>query len=139
MSLLEVGLEEERDVALLSVALSHLAFKRGEELRSELRLPQATYLLDHRKRNLWITPDHTGIKESEGDAQVLLGDAQDVLRLPDGVVDLDALVPQRVPQGLGDLLDIASTLMDEQKIKIRVRAQLTAAVAPDSDEGELPR
>ena len=55
------------------------------------------------------------------------------------MVDLDALIPQRVPERLGDRLDVAAAVMDEQKIEIRVRAKLAASVATDSDQGDPTR
>ena len=136
MGLLEVGFEEEGDIALLEVALGHLLLEGREELRGELGLPQAPDLLDHGHGHLLISPDDPGIEEAERDAKIRLGDPEDLLGATYRVVDLDPLVPQRVPERLGDLLDVASSIVDEQQVEVGVRAELSSSVAPDGHEGD---
>ena len=122
MGLLEVRLEQEGHVALLEVAFRHLLLERREELGGELGLPQPTDLLDHRGGHLGVSPDHPGVEQSKGDAKVGLGDAQDLLGSPHRMVDLDPLIPQRVPERLGDLLDVAAPVVDQKEVEIGVGA-----------------
>ena len=79
-----------------------------------------------------------GVEQSERDAQVRLGNTEDLLRLPHRMIDLDALIPERIPQGFGNLLDVTPTLVDEQQIKVGVRAELASAVSADGDKSDLP-
>ena len=120
------------------MSFGHLLLEGRKELGRQIRLPESTNLFDHRKRNLGVPPDHSGVEQSERDAQVRLGNTEDLLRLPHRMIDLDALIPERIPQGFGNLLDVTPTLVDEQQIKVGVRAELASAVSADGDKSDLP-
>ena len=50
---------------------------------------------------------------------------------------MDALVPHRVPDGVGDLLDVPVAVVDEHHIEVAVGAERAPAVAADGHEGQV--
>ena len=51
---------------------------------------------------------------------------------------MDAFVPDRVPDGVGDLLDVPVAVVDEHHIEVAEGAERTPAVAADGDESQVP-
>ena len=84
-----------------------------------------------------LTPDHARIEQAESDADVLGGDSQDLLGAADRVVELDALVPDGVPDPVGDGLDVPVAGVDEDDVQIAVGAQRLPPVAADGQEGQV--
>ena len=62
----------------------------------------------------------------EGDPDVLGGGGQHLRGPADRVVELDALVPDRVPDGVGDGLDVPVAVVDEDDVEVAVGAQRSA-------------
>ena len=51
---------------------------------------------------------------------------------------MDALVPDRVPDGVGDLGDVPVAVVDEHHVEVAVGAEGAPAVAAHGDEGQVP-
>ena len=56
---------------------------------------------------------------------------------PDGVVEVHALVPDGVPDPVGDGLDVPVAGVDEDDVQIAVGAQRLPPVAADGQEGQV--
>ena len=139
MRLFEVRLEEECHVTFLSVPLGHLLLECRKEFGAQARFPQTSYLLNDRVRQLVIAPDDSSIEQPEGDPKVGLRDLQHLLGPPYGVIDLDPLIPQGIPERVSHLFDVPPVVVDEEQVEVGVRTQFATAVAPHCHEGELAR
>ena len=51
---------------------------------------------------------------------------------------MHALVPDRVPDGIGHGLDVAVAVVEQDDVQVAVRAQRAAPVAPHRQEGQVP-
>ena len=56
--------------------------------------------------------DEAGVEQAQGDADVLGGDGQDFSRTTHRMVEVNALIPHRVPDGIGHGFDIAISTVD---------------------------
>ncbi len=137
VALLQVGLEEEGHVAAAGPAGAHLVLEQREVLGAELVAPGRLGLLQERFGDTGLTPDHARIEQAESDPDVFGGDGQDLLGAADRVVELDALVPDGVPDPVGDGLDVPVAGVDEDDVQIAVGAQRLPPVAADGQEGQV--
>jgi hypothetical protein len=55
------------------------------------------------------------------------------------VVEVNTLVPHRIPDPIGDAGDIPSSPVDEDHIEVAERAQFPPAVTADGHQGQAPR
>ena len=138
VALLEVGLEKERHVARRGAPFGHLHLQQGEVPRAEPVAPGGARLLEERIRHLRLPPDEAAVEEPERDAHVLGGHTEHLGGAADGVVEVHALVPHRVPDGVGDLPDVPVPGVDEHDVEVTEGAQGAPAVPPDGDEGQVP-
>ncbi len=137
VALLEVGLEEEGDVARGGAALGHLHLEHGQVRGAQAIAPCGARLVEERLGDPGLAPDETAVEEPEGHPHVLGGGAEDLGWAADGVVEVDALVPHGVPDAVGDLADVAVAVVDEHHVEVAVGAQRSPAVAADGDEGQV--
>ena len=77
------------------------------------------------------------IEEAEGDPDVLGGGAEHLGRPPHRVVEVHPLVPDRVPDGVGDRLDVPVAVVEQDHIEVAVGAQRAPPVAADGQEGQV--
>ena len=138
VALLEVGLEEEGDVAGGGAALGHLDLEHGQVLGAQPVAPGRAGLLEERLGHPGLAPDQPAVEEAEGDPDVLGGGAEHLGGPADRVVEVHALVPDRVPDGVGDRPDVPVAVVDEHHIEVAVGAQRAPAVAADGDQGQVP-
>ena len=138
MALLQVRLQEEGDVARCVASPLHLDLEQGEVLGPEPVPPRFLGLDEERVRHLWLSPDHAPVEEAQRDPGVLGGGGQHLGRPADRMVEVDALVPDRVPDAVGDGLDVPVAVVDEDHVEVAVGAQGAAAVPADGDQGHVP-
>jgi hypothetical protein len=138
VALLEVGLEEEGDVARGSPALAHLRFEERQVLGPELVAPRRAGPFEQRVRNAGLAPDQTRVEEAEGDAHVVGRGRQHLGGPPHRVVQVDTLVPHRVPDTVGHRLDVAMAIVDEHHIEVAVGTQRPPPVAAHGHQGQVP-
>ena len=100
--------------------------------------PGGAGFLEEGLRDLGLSPDKTAVEQAQRHADVLGGRAEDLGRPPDRVVEVYPLVPDRVPDGVGDLPDVPVAVVDEHYIEVAVRAERAPPVAPHGHEREVP-
>ena len=138
MALLEVGFEQEGDISRGRAPLGHLPLEQRQVLGGEPVAPGGPCLHEERLGHLGLSPDEATIEETEGDAGVFGRCAQDFGGPAHRVIEMHALVPHRVPDAVGDLLDVARAVVDEHHVEVAVRAQRAAPVAAHGDQGQVP-
>ena len=138
VALLEVGLQQEGDIARGLATLGHLHLEQGQVFGAEPLAPSGACLLEQRIGDLGLAPDESAIEKAERDPHVLGGRGQDLRRLAHGVVEVHALVPHRVPDGVGDGLDVPVAVVDEDHIEVAVGAQGAPPVPAHGQEGQVP-
>ena len=138
MALLEVRLEQERDIACRGAALRHLRLEHRQVLRAEALTPRRSRLFDERLRQSALAPHHPPVEQSEGDPQILSGHAENLRGPANRVIEVHALVPDRVPDGVGHGLDVSVPVVDEDDVEITVGAEPAAAVAAHGQQGQVP-
>ncbi len=137
MALFEVGLEQERNVAGSGATLGHLHLEQREVPGSQAVAPRGAGLLEERLGDPGLAPDESAVEEAERHPHVLCGGAEHLGGAADRVVEMDTLVPHRVPDGVGDLPDLPVALVDQHHIEVAVGAQRATAVATDGHQGQV--
>ena len=78
-----------------------------------------------------------GAELGGGRVDVLVRSGQLLVERSNRVAQLQAGVPERVPQRSGELLDAAGpSVVDEEHVDVAVRGELVAAVAAHRDQGD---
>src|SRR6185295_5147138 len=85
---------------------------------------------------LVVSGDRPRVEESEAGLEVTVCDIEGARDRLDAVVERDALLPDRVPHPLRDLVDVASIAMHEYHVEIAARCELGPAVSPDGYQGD---
>ena len=138
MALLQVGLEQEGDVAGSRAALGHLHLEHRQVLGAELLRPGGARLLQEWLGHLGLAPDPAPVEEAERDAHVLGRRAEHLGGPAHRVVEVHALVPHRVPDAVGHGADVAAAVVDQHHIEVAVGAQRPPPVPADGHEGQVP-
>ena len=125
-ALLEVGLEQEGHLAGAVVAVLHRSgqLRRGAASPASATDPGArgSSALRAVSPAMWRTDE-----ERRGGVEVVLGEAEGLLDGADGVAELQALVPDRVPEPLGDPGDVGSPVVQQQHVDVGERGELAPA------------
>ncbi len=101
-------------------------------------LRQASFRLgQQRVGHLGLAPDPAAVEEAEGDPDIAGGGADHLGRPAHRMVEVHPLVPDRVPDGVGHLLDGAVAVVDQHHVQVRIGAQRAPAVAADRQEGQV--
>ena len=80
----------------------------------------------------WIPPDEAGIEQAEGDAHVVGRGGRGHFGWPaHRMVQVHTLVPDRVPDGIGDRFYVAMTPVDQDDVEVAVGAQRASPIASD--------
>ena len=137
VALLQVGLKEERHVTGGGAALGHLLLEEREVPGAQTVAPCGAGLLEERVRDLGLAPHEPAVEQAERHPNVLGGRAEDLGGTPDRVVEVDPLVPDRIPDGVGDLPHVPMSVVDEHHIEVAVRAERAPAVSPYRNEGQV--
>ena len=128
VGLLEIGLEQEPDVAVRPVPFGHQPGQHPQPGRLLLH-PAVAGALQHRFGHLGVAADDPSVEQAQGHPQVLTRHVQGFTRPSYAVVQRDALVPYRVPDLVGGGRDIGLAPVDEHDVEIAERTQLAPAVA----------
>jgi len=137
VALLQVRFKQEGDVPCNGPSLFHLPLEHWQVFGTEAVPPRGAGRGDERFRHLRLTPDQPGVEQSQRGAHVFSGDGENLGGPADRVVEVHALVPDGIPDGIGDRFDVAIALVDEDHVQVAVRAQRASSIAPDGHEGEV--
>ena len=133
-AVLEVGLEEEGHLAGLGVAVGDALVQLAQPPPAAL-LPERQALLGELVGQGGVTGDVAHAQHRRGRVEVVGGEAQGLLDRAHGVAELQVLVPDRVPDALGEALDLDPGVVEEVDVDVAARGQLGAPVAAHGDEG----
>lgn len=134
--LLEVGFEEELQLALALGALGAQLLEFGETFR-RLVAPVGE---DGRAQSCGeaeVAGEVPGVQQPELDLEVLARGLACLGGRTDGVVEVEAEVPDRIPDAVGQgghRAGIGAAVVQEQQVEVAARGELAAAVAADGDE-----
>ena len=136
LALLHVGLEEVARAAGAGMAGIPLGEFRLDEFETRARLDlvaEAPLELGERFRS---APQEAALEQAGAHGHVVARAAQAVVHRARGVADLQAEVPQRVQQKLGELFGDRGALVgqQEQQVDVRIRRELAAPVTADGGE-----
>ena len=135
VAVLEVGLEQERDVAGLGAPLDHLRAQRVEPAPA-VAAPAGEPLGGQPGRQLLVAREVTGAQRGGRRVEVVAGEAELVVERAHGVAELQTGVPERVPERRRRLVDAPDlAVVEEEHVDVALRGELAAAVATDGDEG----
>ena len=135
VAVLEVGLQQERDIAGLAPPFDDLGAQRVEPTPAVAAPPGAP--LRHQPRpELVVARKRPGAQQRRRRVEVVGGQRQLVVERSDGVTELEPSVPQGVPQLLGQVVEAARLpVVEQQHVDVAARRQLLTAVSADGDEG----
>ena len=105
VAVLEVGLEQVGDVAGLAPALDDLGAQGVEPAPAVAPPPRERPRVTSRGAELVVAGQRPGAEQRRRRVEVVGGQRQLVVERAHGVAELEAGVPQRVPQLLGQLVD----------------------------------
>ena len=137
-ALLQVGLDLEGHLPGLVVSLRHPLAELGKPVAG-MALPRGAGAVRQAGRQPCITGDVAGSQQRGGGVEVARGQAQRLLRRRDAVAEVQALLPDRVPDGIGDRRHVGMCLVEEHDVDVAARGKLGAPVAPDRHERQPGR
>jgi hypothetical protein len=119
-AVLEVRLEEERDLPRAEVTIldrpAQLAQPALRPLPPQRQGPGRQILAEAA-----VTGDHPGREQGGGRVEVVARQAERLLGGAHGVAELQALVPDRVPQPLRHRADVPPTGVDQHHVDVALR------------------
>ncbi len=137
VTLLEVGLEQERHITRYAVALGHLRFEVRQVARAERIAPGVAGVDDQGVGDLVVPPDQAGIEQAECNPDVIGCGGEDLARPPHRMVQPNPFVPDRVPDGVGDGLYVATAGMEEHDIEVAEGAERASPVPSDGKKCQV--
>lgn len=135
--LLQIGLEQERHIAVGAVALVDLFGENGKPPPGP-RAPEVERPGEERVHDGGITGHQATVEQAELGPEVVGRDGQDLRRATHRVVEAHSLVPHRIPDGVGDGFDILAALVDEHHVEVATGAELAPAVPAHRHQSESP-
>ena len=133
-ALLQVGLEEERHLAGAS-----WRSRTRRESSSSHRLERFCHCSSERRGQVVgeiLVAGHVAhLQERGGGVEVVGGERQRLLRRAHRVPELHSLVPDRVPDAIGQGADVGAPGVEQHDVDVGLQAELGAAVAADGDQG----
>ncbi len=131
--LFQVGLEQKGDVTVGAVTLLDLG---GEDRKPLAGAPPPLRpgFGQHGIGDRCVAGYHPAVEEAELGPEIVAGHLEDFRRPAHRVVELDPLVPHRVPDGVGDLGDVAPAGVDEHHVEVAERRQLAPSVPTHGDQ-----
>ena len=133
LGLLDVGHRHVRELAhQLVPRLDHLTQLGQPGLRGPP--PVGEHLRAQPQREVRVAGEVSHVEQAEGDAQVSRRGLQHAGERADGVVELGARVPERVPDLLGARPQRDVVVRDEHDVEVGVRRQLGPPVPADRDQ-----
>ena len=125
--LLQVRLEQEGHVAVGPVAFLHLFGEHRQPVPGP-GPPQIDGPSHERRHHVVVSRHQAAVEPAELRPQVLGRHAQHLGRAPHRMVEPHALVPHRVPDGIGDRLDVPPPLVHENDVEIAPRGELAPPI-----------
>ncbi len=107
----------------VSAALGHLRFEQREVPGAQAVAPGGTGFFEERLGHSGLAPHHPAVEQAQGHPHVLGGGAQHLRGAANRVVEVHTLVPDRVPDGVGDGLDLPVAVVDQHHVEVAVGAQ----------------
>ena len=132
--LFEVRLEQEGDVTVGGVTFLD-PFRQLVQPGGLLLCPAFLSGSDHGLGQVVVAADDPRVEQAEGNAKIGRSDFEDVIGLSDAVVEMDSLVPHRVPDPVGDTRHVLSAPMDQDHVQVAERAQFPPAIAAHGNQG----
>ena len=138
VAVLEIGLQQVGDVAGLLAPLDDARPQRVEPAPAVLA-PAHPALGDQPAGELVVAGQGTGAEQRRRRLEVVGGEGEVVVDGPHGVAELEAGVPERIPQRRRQLLDARRPLLVHQDhVDVAERRQLPAPVAADGEQRHRP-
>jgi hypothetical protein len=134
-AVLEIGLEQERHLAGLAVTLANGAAQLAQPTLGPL-LPEREGLIGELAGQHRVTRNGAQRQHRRGRVEIVGSQVERLLRRAHRVTELQALVPERVPDALGDLADVGAAPVHQQQIDVALGRELGAPIAPDRHQGE---
>ena len=131
--LLQVGLEQEGHLAGLVVAGPHPGGQVGQPALGPL-LPLLEGLAGQLLGEALVAGEVAHLQQRGGGVEVVGGQRQGLPHRAHGVAELQALVPDRVPEAVGEGADVRAAAVQEQHVDVGVEAELGPPVAADGDQ-----
>ena len=132
--LLQVGFQQEGDLSEPGMALG---YRRLQVVKVASRPTGPLFqrccgkLVGHRR----VAGHRAGRQEARGRVQVLGGHLQELGQRPHLVAELQARIPERVPDPLGDLGHVQARPVHEHHVDVTAGTLLPTAVSADRHEG----
>ena len=123
--LLQVGFQPMRHVTLLLVTLAADLFQDAEPGAGTTD-PPFTHIAEQPVAELGVAGDRSPVEQAEDHLQVVGRDRDRFPPGADGVIQRDPGVPDRVPQPLRHLPDVAAALVHEHQIEVAGRREVPA-------------
>ncbi len=133
--LLEVGLEQEGDLAGGPGPLLPRLAQRGQP-PGRPGPPGGAHGRDQRRGRGRVARDVAGVEQAERGLEVVGGHGGRLGEGPHGVVERDAGVPDRVPDGVGQRAHVAGAGVQQHQVQVAARRGLPAAQPADGDQGD---
>ena len=138
VAVLQIGLEVVGDIAGRLLAHTH-PITQLRKVPAAVAAPRRQTLSDHLRGQLVVTGERPGGHERRGRVEVGPGEVELLVDPSDGMTELHARVPQRVPDGARNRLDLFGDLLrfdvvDEQQVEVALRGELAAPVAADRQQ-----
>jgi hypothetical protein len=138
VTVLQVGLEPVCHVAGRVLAHPHPVAELCEVTRP-IGAPQVETLRDHLRGQLVVAGQWPRRDQGGGGVEVGPGQIELLVDPSDGVAEFHTRIPERVPDGAGDRLDLLGDLLrlhvvDQQEIEVALRCELAASVAADRQQ-----
>ncbi len=134
-SLLEIGFDLERDIAHVGVAPRDLPRQLRHQVLA-LLLPELRHRAVEAVEQSLVADDQPGLQERGRLVELVGGQLGRLLRREHAVAELEAAVPHRIPELLGDRGDVGALVVEKDDVEVAVGPQVTAAVAAHRDQGE---
>ena len=83
-----------------------------------------------------VAGDVPGVEQAECDLDVVVGDGERLGQGAHRVVESEAGVPDRVPDGRGDPVDAGHPVVQQHQVEVAVRGTVAASEAADRDEAD---
>ena len=132
---LQVGLEQEGELTELPGPLLVQRLELGEP-GAGVGAPVLERALAQPGGQVGVAGHVPGVQQPERDLEVAARDPARLRHGPDGVVEVRAGIPDRVPDPVGDPRDALPAVVQQQHVEVAARQQFLAAVAAHRDEGD---
>ncbi len=133
-SFLQIRFEQEGDLTVTPGPIGDHVREFGQSTGGT-GPPSAADALEQGGGQGVVPGNHAGVQQTERRLQVTVRDSDGLRDGSDAVVETDSGVPERVPDGVGQLGDVVPpAVVDEQQIEVAAESGFAAPVAADRDQ-----